>query len=210
MVYCNVLLPLTLFVRKLRRNIAYLFVLSFFVNVGMWLERFVIIVTSLAHDFDPYAWGNPNLSWIAIGITVGSFGMFFTFFLLFVKVLPVLAITEVKEKARMTSPSTARFQVSSFKFEVRSSAFRAKTGTAEKRGLAQERRRHAPSTVPVPASALCRCHSIKRAKRGQSCRTPTPPDSPSFCCPAPSPSLFGVPPSGGMPSVRLSRLPAFR
>jgi molybdopterin-containing oxidoreductase family membrane subunit len=98
MVFCNVLLPLTLFVRKLRRNIPYLVVLSLFVNVGMWLERFIIIVTSLAHDFDPYVWGNPNLSWIAIGITVGSFGMFFTLFLIFVKLLPVVAITELKEE----------------------------------------------------------------------------------------------------------------
>ena len=59
---------------------------------------FIIIVTGLAHDFDPYAWGNPNLSWIAIGINVGAFGMFFMFFLIFVKVLPVLAIAEVKEE----------------------------------------------------------------------------------------------------------------
>jgi molybdopterin-containing oxidoreductase family membrane subunit len=68
------------------------------VNVGMWLERFIIIVTSLAHDFDPYAWGGPAFSWIAIGITIGSFGMFFTFFLIFVKLLPVLSITELKEE----------------------------------------------------------------------------------------------------------------
>jgi molybdopterin-containing oxidoreductase family membrane subunit len=98
MVFCNCLLPLTLFVRKLRRNLAYLIVLSLLVNVGMWLERFIIIVTSLGRDFLPYAWGNPNLSWIAIGISIGSFGMFFTFFLIFVKVLPVLAITELKEE----------------------------------------------------------------------------------------------------------------
>ena len=98
MCFCNVLLPLTLFVRKLRRSIGYLFVLSFFVNIGMWLERFIIIVTSLAHDFDPYSWGNPNLSWVAIGVTIGSFGMFFTFFLIFVKVLPVLSVTELKEE----------------------------------------------------------------------------------------------------------------
>jgi len=98
MVFCNVLLPLTLFVRKLRRNLVYLFIVAFFVNVGMYLERFIIIVTGLAHDFDPYAWGNPNLSWIAIGINVGAFGMFFMFFLIFVKVLPVLAIAELKEE----------------------------------------------------------------------------------------------------------------
>lgn len=99
MVFCNVLIPLTLFVRKLRRNLKYLFVLSIFVNIGMWLERFVIIVTSLAHDYLPYAWGTYKPSWVEIGISIGSFGMFFTFFLIFTKVLPVLSITEVKEEA---------------------------------------------------------------------------------------------------------------
>ncbi len=98
MVICNCLLPLTLFVRKLRRNIPYLFVLSILVNVGMWLERFVIIVTALAKEYDPYSWGTYTPSWVEIGITAGSFGMFFTFFLLFTKLLPVLSITEIKER----------------------------------------------------------------------------------------------------------------
>jgi molybdopterin-containing oxidoreductase family membrane subunit len=99
MVFCNSLLPLTLFVRGLRRNIAYLFVLSLFVNVGMWLERFVIIVSSLAKDFDPYNWGLYLPRWPEVAITLGSFGMFFMFFLLFTKVLPILSITEIKEEA---------------------------------------------------------------------------------------------------------------
>lgn len=98
MVFCNSLLPLTLFIKKLRCSLKYLFVLSLFVNVGMYLERFVIIVTSLSHDFDPYAWGNPVPSLTDIGITLGSFGLFFTLFLLFIKVLPVLSVTEVKEQ----------------------------------------------------------------------------------------------------------------
>ena len=99
MLFCNSLLPLTLFVKKLRRKIGYLFVLSLFVNVGMWLERFVIIVTSLAKDFSPYSWGTYTPSLVEVGITLGSFGMFFTFFLIFVKVLPVISITEMKEEA---------------------------------------------------------------------------------------------------------------
>jgi Ni/Fe-hydrogenase subunit HybB-like protein len=99
MVFCNVLLPLALFVKKLRRSITFLFVMSIFVNVGMWLERFVIIVTSLAKEYDPYSWGTYTPSMVEVGITVGSFGLFFTLFLLFTKVLPVLAITEVKETA---------------------------------------------------------------------------------------------------------------
>ncbi|MCP5107069.1 MAG: polysulfide reductase NrfD [bacterium] len=81
MMFCNVLLPLSLFFKKLRRNIKYLFVLSLFVNVGMWLERFNIIVTSLAKEFNPYSWGTYTPSLVELGITIGSFGMFFTFFL---------------------------------------------------------------------------------------------------------------------------------
>ncbi len=99
MLICNSLIPLTLFFRKLRRSIVYLFILSIFVNIGMWLERFVIIVTSLAKDFDPYSWGLYTPTMVEVGITVGSFAMFFMFFLIFAKVLPVLSITELKEEA---------------------------------------------------------------------------------------------------------------
>jgi Ni/Fe-hydrogenase subunit HybB-like protein len=99
MLFCNSIFPLTLFIRKLRRNILFLFILSLFVNVGMWLERFVIIVSSLAKDFDPYNWGIYIPRWPEVAITLGSFGMFFMFFLIFTKVLPVLAITEIKEEA---------------------------------------------------------------------------------------------------------------
>ncbi len=98
MVTCNVLIPLTLFVNKLRRNIKYLFIVSLLVNVGMWFERFNIIVMSLAHDFDPYAWGIYKPSLVEIGITLGSFGWFFTFFLIFAKTLPIVSITELKEE----------------------------------------------------------------------------------------------------------------
>jgi molybdopterin-containing oxidoreductase family membrane subunit len=97
MLICNSLLPLTLFVRRLRRSIPWLFVLALLVNVGMWVERFVIIVASLAHDFDPYAWGTYQPTMVEIGITVGSFGLFFLLFLLFAKLLPVLSMTEIKE-----------------------------------------------------------------------------------------------------------------
>jgi molybdopterin-containing oxidoreductase family membrane subunit len=97
MIFCNSLVPLTLFARKLRRNTSYLFFVSILVNIGMWLERFVIIVTSLAHDYDPYAWGIYKPTFVCLGIDIGSFGLFFTLYLLFVKSLPVLSITEIKE-----------------------------------------------------------------------------------------------------------------
>lgn len=97
MIFCNSLVPLTLFAKRLRRNTTYLLVVSLLVNVGMWLERFVIIVTSLAHDFDPYVWGTYRPTYVEVGISLGSFGLFFLLYLLFVKNLPVLSITEIKE-----------------------------------------------------------------------------------------------------------------
>lgn len=97
MLLFNAVLPLFLFKKSLRRNLVFLFILSIFVNIGMWLERFVIIVTSLAHEYLPYAWGTYSPTWVEGVITLGSFGLFFTLFLVFTKTLPVLAITEVKE-----------------------------------------------------------------------------------------------------------------
>ncbi len=97
MICCNSLLPLTLFVRKLRRNLNWLFGVSLLVNVGMWVERFVIIVNSLARDYDPYAWGTYTPSFVEFGITLMSFGMFFALYLVFLKTLPVLSMTEIKE-----------------------------------------------------------------------------------------------------------------
>ncbi len=99
MIFCNSLFPLTLFIKRLRRNLAFLLVISIFVNIGMWLERFVLIVTSLAKDYNPYAWGTYKPTFVEAGITLGSFGLFFTLFLIFVKVLPILSITELKEEA---------------------------------------------------------------------------------------------------------------
>lgn len=99
MIFCNSVLPLSMFVKSLRRNITFLFVASILVNIGMWLERFVIIVTSLARDYNPYAWGTYRPTFVEVGITLGSFGLFFTLYLIFVKVLPVLSITELKEEA---------------------------------------------------------------------------------------------------------------
>lgn len=104
MMACNSAIPLLLFVRKWRRNINFLFVMSFFVNIGMWLERFVIISSSLSHEFLPYAWGFYKPTYVEVGITLGSFGFFFTFFLLFTKFLPVIAISELKEAADEHGP----------------------------------------------------------------------------------------------------------
>ena len=97
MITCNGFLPIFLFFRKVRRSIPALFVLSLFVNLGMWFERFVIIVVSLSHEYEPYAMGHYTPSWVEWSILAGSFGWFFMWFLLFAKNFPTVSITEVKE-----------------------------------------------------------------------------------------------------------------
>ena len=98
MLICNMIIPLLFFSKHLRTNLVALFTISIFVNIGMWLERFVIITTSLSHDFDPANWsGLYQPTWVELAITIGSFSMFFLLFLLFIKNFPVVSITEMKE-----------------------------------------------------------------------------------------------------------------
>ena len=89
--------PADLFSQQLRRNTTWLFLLSITINVGMWFERFVIVVPSLSHEFEPWQWSSYAPTFVDYGILLGSFGWFFMWFLLFIRQLPVLAITEVKE-----------------------------------------------------------------------------------------------------------------
>ncbi|HEX6629945.1 MAG TPA: NrfD/PsrC family molybdoenzyme membrane anchor subunit [Gemmatimonadaceae bacterium] len=94
---CNMVLPLSLFSQRLRRNTTWLFILSLFINLGMWYERFVIVVPSLSHEYEPWQWTHYMPSWVDMSFLLGSFGWFFMWFLLFVKQLPVLAMAEIKE-----------------------------------------------------------------------------------------------------------------
>jgi molybdopterin-containing oxidoreductase family membrane subunit len=96
MVSCNVISPQIFWFRSMRRSIPVMFVVSIFVNIGMWFERFVIIVTSLANDFLPSSWSYYSPTIWDFGLFIGSFGLFFTLFLLFVRFFPVLPISEVK------------------------------------------------------------------------------------------------------------------
>jgi len=96
MMTCNVLSPQIFWFKKLRRNIAITFIMSIFINIGMWFERFVIIVTSLHRDYIPSSWSYYSPTWVEVGIFVGTMGLFMTFFLLFCRYFPVIAIAEVK------------------------------------------------------------------------------------------------------------------
>jgi len=97
MMFCNVVSPQLFWSRKLRRNITFTFFMSVLINVGMWFERFVIIVTSVYRDYLPSSWStyySPTI-W-EIGFYLGTFGLFFTCFFLFAKFFPVIALAEIK------------------------------------------------------------------------------------------------------------------
>jgi molybdopterin-containing oxidoreductase family membrane subunit len=96
MVLCNVLTPQIFWFKKARQSVPVLFVASILINIGMWFERFVIIVVGLHRNFLPSAWGMFYPTIFDIGILVGSFGLFFTLFLLFIRALPMIAIWEIK------------------------------------------------------------------------------------------------------------------
>jgi molybdopterin-containing oxidoreductase family membrane subunit len=97
MVSCNSIFPLLFFFRRIRRSFPWLLGIAILVNIGMWYERFVIVVGGPAHDFIPSVWGNYTPSLIEMGIMLGAFSLFFLLFLLFVKHLPSVSMTEMKE-----------------------------------------------------------------------------------------------------------------
>ncbi len=97
MVICNCVLPLALFSPRIRRNLTVLFIISISINIGMWVERFVIIAGSLATNFMPSQWAVYKPTWVEPTITVASFAWFIMWFVLFSRLLPIVSMTEVKE-----------------------------------------------------------------------------------------------------------------
>jgi molybdopterin-containing oxidoreductase family membrane subunit len=96
MVSCNVLAPQLFWFRSWRTTPWKMFIVAILVNIGMWFERFVIIVISLSRDYLPSNWGYYKPTWVDILMLMGSFGLFFTLFLLFCRYLPMVAMAEVK------------------------------------------------------------------------------------------------------------------
>ena len=96
MMTCNVISPQLMWFRKLRSSLYFTFFISIVVNIGMWFERYVIIVTSIHRDYLPAAWSMHYPSHIDLGVYVGTIGLFFVFFLLFARFFPVLALNELK------------------------------------------------------------------------------------------------------------------
>jgi Ni/Fe-hydrogenase subunit HybB-like protein len=102
LIICNVLVPQLLWSKRIRQNLPAMFIISIFINIGMWFERWVIIVLSLHRDFLPWSWGyyTPSIyDWMTF---IGSFGLFFFLFFLFIRLLPMIAAFEVRDLLHKT------------------------------------------------------------------------------------------------------------
>jgi molybdopterin-containing oxidoreductase family membrane subunit len=104
MISCNVVTPQLFWFKRVRANTALVWVLSIFVNVGMWFERFVIICTSLARDFLPSSWSYYSPSIVEIFTFFGTFGVFSVLFLLFIRFLPIMPMAELKAVTPAADP----------------------------------------------------------------------------------------------------------
>jgi molybdopterin-containing oxidoreductase family membrane subunit len=93
---CNAIIPQLFWFKKVRKSLAMLFIISIIINIGMWFERYNIIVTSLAKDYLPSSWASYSPSIVEVGIFVGTLGIFSTGVLLFFRYLPMMAISELK------------------------------------------------------------------------------------------------------------------
>ncbi len=97
MMFCNCVVPQIFWSKRARTNILVLWFASILINVGMWCERFTIVITSLHRDFIPSSWENYAPTWVDISLFIGTIGLFSTLFLLFLKFVPAVAVTEIKE-----------------------------------------------------------------------------------------------------------------
>jgi Ni/Fe-hydrogenase subunit HybB-like protein len=108
MMTCNVISPQLFWFRGVRRSIVWTFILSIVVNIGMWFERLVIIMTSLTRDYVPSSWADFSPTMYDAGVYLFSFGLFFTLFLLFAKYFPVINMAEVKAILKSSSSTSSK------------------------------------------------------------------------------------------------------
>ena len=104
MISCNVISPQFFWFKKIRENTALVWIITIFVNIGMWFERFVIAVTTLTRDFVPSSWGYYSPTIIDIFTYLGTFGLFSVLFLLFLRFLPLMAMAEIKVVTPQADP----------------------------------------------------------------------------------------------------------
>ncbi len=107
-IFCNSIAPLLCFSRRFRVDLRFLLVIAVLVSFGMWMERYMIVVTSLSHGYDPAQWGHYFPSKYELAITAGAFGWFTMLFMIFVKVFPSISISETKQAQHaLTSPEAS-------------------------------------------------------------------------------------------------------
>lgn len=107
LILCNVLVPQAIWFKRFRTSTTWLFIISLLVNVGMWTERYVIVITSLHRDFLPSSWGifhGTRWDWMTL---LGSFGLFSTLFFLFLRVLPAISMSEMRDLVHKKSEGKA-------------------------------------------------------------------------------------------------------
>ncbi len=97
MLFCNCVVSQLFWSRRMRRNLKVLLIASLLINLGMWLERFEIVVVSLSRDFLPSSWHTFLPSWVDLGLFVGTLGFFGFLFLLFLRFVPFIPVSEMKE-----------------------------------------------------------------------------------------------------------------
>jgi Ni/Fe-hydrogenase subunit HybB-like protein len=103
MVVANAIVPQLFWFKKARRNLVIMFLISIIINIGMWFERYIILISSLAQDFLPSSWTAYHPTLVDIGIYVGTFGLFTCGMLMFVRYIPIIAVNEVKPIARLSN-----------------------------------------------------------------------------------------------------------
>jgi molybdopterin-containing oxidoreductase family membrane subunit len=108
LILCNCTIVQLFWIRGVRRNVPLLFLISIVINIGMWLERYVIVITSLHRDFIPAAWNMYHGTFWDYATLYGSFGLFFSLLFLFIRFLPVISITEMRELVLETQERTER------------------------------------------------------------------------------------------------------
>ena len=96
MIICNALIPQLFWFKKIRSSLLMMFIISLFINLGMWFERFNIVITSLSKDYLPSAWASYSPTWVEVGTYVGTIGIFLAGVLLFFRYVPMIAVSEVK------------------------------------------------------------------------------------------------------------------
>jgi len=107
LIFCNILVPQLLWSERVKANVPLLFCIALVVNVGMWLERFVIVITSLHRDFLPSSWGMYYPTWVDWALYIGSIGLFLTLLFVFIRVLPMISIFEMRTVLPSPKPRPA-------------------------------------------------------------------------------------------------------